>query len=511
MTHPGKYQTNHLAACLRAASVGREHTRFAELADGRTVSYGEFFAGAERIAGALVAAGISPGDRVAVQVEKSLEAVQLYLATLLAGGVFLPFNTAYTAAEMAYFIGDSEPAALVCDPRKSDALDAIAVAVRFTLAADGTGTLREAADAAPDKFIAVPRDADDLAAILYTSGTTGRAKGAMLSHANLAANARVVADYWRFSAADILIHALPIFHTHGLFVALHIALVSAASLIFMPAFDAAEILKAMRRDRDRATAFMGVPTFYTRLLDCPELCREALADMRLFVSGSAPLPAEIHARWQAVTGHEILERYGMTETGMNISSPYHGERRAGSVGLPLPGVEVRITEAASGEEVPCGEVGVIEVRGANVFRGYWRRPEKTREELRDDGFFITGDLARVDAQGYVSIVGRAGDLIISGGYNVYPREVENCIDEITGVKESAIIGLPHTDFGECVVAIIVRDADAKLDEEEVRKNLKSKLANFKQPKQIFFTKQLPRNAMGKVLKNKLREQYQSQE
>ena len=504
----GMYGANHLAARLRAASIGREQARFAELADGGGVSCGAMFEAAERIASALAAAGVKPGERVAVQVEKSPEAVQLYLGTVLAGGVFLPFNPAYTAAEMAYFLNDSEPSVLVCDPDKMDALESIAgdagTGARFSLAADGSGTLSEAAAKESGGFDAAPRDKDDLAAILYTSGTTGRSKGAMLSHGNLAANARTVKDYWRFSDADVLIHALPIFHTHGLFVAVHVALMAGASLIFLPRFDADEIVAAMRR----ATVLMGVPTYYARLLDHPALNKNAAA-MRLFISGSAPLPTEIHHQWRSATGHAILERYGLTETGMNTSNPYHGERRAGMVGFPLPGVEMRITDPATNAELPRGEVGVIQVRGPNVFQGYWRNPEKTREELREDGFFITGDLGVVDERGYTTIVGRTGDLIITGGYNVYPREIENLIDDIKGIKESAVIGLPHPDFGECVAAVIVRDPGANLQETDIRTNLKEKLAGFKQPKRIFFTEELPRNAMGKVRKNVLRELYNS--
>ncbi len=516
------YGENYLATRLRAASVGHEQASFAELPDGRKVSYGAMFAAAERIAEVLMATGLQPGERVAVQVEKSLESVQLYLGILLAGGVLLPLNPAYTAAEMEYFLGDSMPSVLVCDPSKTEALRAIAakvakteIAVQFSLAADGSGTLAEAiaklsgtkssGTKSSSKFAAVPRGKDDLAAILYTSGTTGRSKGAMLSHGNLACNAQTVTDCWRFSAADVLIHALPIFHTHGLFVAIHITLLAGSSLIFLPAFDAEAVIAAMAR----ATTFMGVPTLYFRLLDHPRLNRAATAGMRLFVSGSAPLPAEAHAQWRTRTGHAILERYGMTETGMNLSNPYDGERRAGMIGFPLPGVEMRITDPATGVEVPGGEVGVIEVRGANVFQGYWRKPEKTREELRDNGFFITGDLAMVDERGYVSIVGRSGDLIISGGYNVYPREIENQIDRIKGVKESAVIGLPHDNFGECVVAVVVCDSEVNLKEEDLRAALKNKLANFKQPKQFLFRKELPRNAMGKVRKNYLRERYEN--
>ena len=521
---PSTYRANYLAGRLRAASIGREQARFAELVGGRgrTVSYGEMFDAAERIAAVLVAAGVEPGDRVAAQVEKSLEAVQLYLGTVLAGGVFLPLNPDYTATEMAYFLGDSAPSVFVCDPSKMESLGAVAgkagVSVQFSLAADGTGTLSEAAAGESGGlgevggFDAIARGKDDLAALLYTSGTTGRAKGAMLSHGNLASNAAALRDCWRFADADVLIHALPLFHTHGLFVAINTVLVAGASLRFMPKFDADAIVAAMAR----ATVLMGVPTFYVRLLNHPGLDRDAAAGMRLFISGSAPLLAETHHAWRNVTGHAILERYGLSETGMNLSNPYHGERRAGTVGLPLPGVEVRLTDMTNtadmadptgGAELPRGEVGMIEVRGPNVFRGYWHIPEKTREALRENGFFITGDLGVMDARGYVTLVGRTTDVIISGGYNVYPKEIETLINGIEGVTESAVIGLPHPDFGEGVAAVVVVDAAANLKADDVLAGLKDKLAGFKQPKFIFFTEKLPRNAMGKVQKNILRELY----
>ena len=509
------YGANYLAARLRAASVGREEACFAEVVDGGRGSdgdriprilYGELFDAAERIARVLVAAGVGPGERVAVQVEKSPEALQLYLGVVLAGGVFVPFNPAYTATEMAYFLGDSQPSVLVCEPGRLDALGAVAGGcVEFSLAADGSGTLSAAAAQVSDGsagFEAVARGADDLAAILYTSGTTGRAKGAMLSHENLACNALTLKDCWRFTDADRLLHALPLFHTHGLFVAIHITLLAGSSLILMPGFDGEAILANL----GRATVLMGVPTFYARLLDHPDLAGDATAGMRLFISGSAPLAAETHHRWRKKTGHAILERYGLTETGMNTSNPWDGERRAGTVGLPLPGVEVRITDPA-GAGLPQGEIGGIEVRGANVFQGYWGMPDKTREALREDGFFVTGDLGVMDARGYVSIVGRDKDLIISGGYNVYPREIENLIDGIKGVRECAVIGVPHPDFGEGVAAVVVGDPGAHLTAGDVLAGLAHKLARFKQPKQVFFRDELPRNAMGKVRKDLLREVY----
>ncbi len=501
------YDANHLSHRLRRASVGREDAPFAELENGATRTYGDLFAAAERMAAALVAAGVRTGDRVAVQAEKSIEAIELYLGAVLAGGVFLPLNTAYTPAEVAYFFSDAEPRVFVCDPGRQAALAPVAaeagVGAVFTLGADGGGSLADAAAAAPAGIEAVARGPDDLAAILYTSGTTGRSKGAMLSHDNLSSNSETLKDCWRFTAGDVLIHALPIFHTHGLFVATNVTLIAGSRLIFMAKFDADAVMAAL----PRATVLMGVPTFYVRLLDHPGLTRESAAHMRLFVSGSAPLLAETHDRWRERTGHAILERYGMTETNMNTSNPYDGDRRAGTVGFPLPGVELRITDPATGAELPQGEVGAIEVRGPNVFKGYWRMPEKTAEELRPDGFFITGDLGVVDDRGYVSIIGRSKDLIISGGYNVYPKEIEAEIDEIAGVAESAVFGLPHPDFGEGVAAAVVLRNGASLRVEDIEAALKDRLARFKQPRRVFFLDELPRNTMGKVQKNLLRDRF----
>ena len=494
------YDQNHLLGRLRAASLGREAEVFAHLPGGGTIRFGALFAGAERMAAALTASGVAPGDRVAAQVPKTVQAIELYLGTVLAGAVFLPLNTAYTDAELAYFLGDATPAVVVCDPARAAGIGAIAGDARvLTLGADGQGSLRDLAEA-QGRFAAAPRGRDDLAAILYTSGTTGRSKGAMLSHGNLASNSEVLRDVWRFTPADVLIHALPIFHTHGLFVATNVALLAGASVIFLPGFDADAILDAM----PRATALMGVPTFYTRLLADPRLTPERAAGMRLFVSGSAPLLAETHAQWRARTGHSILERYGMTETNMNTSNPYDGERRAGTVGLALPGVEIRAMSA--GAEVAPGEIGVLEVRGPNVFQGYWKMPEKTAEELRPDGWFITGDLARIGADGYVTIVGRQKDLIITGGFNVYPKEIESLIDDLPGVAESAVIGVPHPDFGEAVVAVVVPAAPG-LEAEAIGAALAGRLAKFKQPKRVILLDALPRNAMGKVQKKALREDY----
>ncbi|MCP4821718.1 MAG: malonyl-CoA synthase, partial [Shimia sp.] len=426
--------------------------------------------------------------------------IQLYLGTVMAGGVFLPLNTAYTTPEVAYFLGDAEPRVVVCDPSRENETSGIASNAQVkTLDAKGKGTMTDAA-ASQSVFTPVARTADDLAAILYTSGTTGRSKGAMLSHGNLASNSAVLRDHWRFTSDDVLIHALPIFHTHGLFVATNVALLAGASVVFLPKFDPDAIVKAM----PTATALMGVPTFYTRLLDDPRLTRDLAANMRLFVSGSAPLLVDTHEGWEERTGHRILERYGMSETNMNTSNPYDGERRAGTVGFPLPGVETRIRQDEV--DVSKGEIGGLEVRGPNVFKGYWQMPEKTAEELLPDGWFITGDMAREDADGYITIVGRSKDLVITGGFNVYPKEVESLIDDISGVKESAVIGVPHPDFGEAVVAIVVRE-DPTLSEAAVTTPLMENLAKFKQPKQVIFLPELPRNTMGKVQKKALREDY----
>lgn len=499
---------NHLVAALRASSIGREDALLAQTGAGETLSYGAFFAGAEKMAAVLVALGVVPGDRVAVQINKSLEALQLYVGAVMAGGVFLPLNTGYTAAEVEYFLTDAAPKVAVCDPARFDALTPVAakagVAHLMTLDGAGAGSLKDAAEAAEAGFAPLPRGKDDLAAILYTSGTTGRSKGAMMSHRNLASNASTLAGLWGFTKDDVLIHALPIFHTHGLFVATNVALMSGCAMHFMPKFDADEILTAM----PSATALMGVPTFYTRLLKSPELA-EASQNMRIFISGSAPLLAETHDQWRATTGHAILERYGMTETNMITSNPLDGDRRAGTVGLPLPGVEVKITNTESGDEVSDGEPGVIEVRGPNVFSGYWNMPEKTKEELREDGFFITGDIAVKDDRGYFSIVGRAKDLIISGGYNVYPKEIELLIDEVDGVLESAVVAAPHPDFGEVVVAVVVPTSPGSVEVSVIEAAASAGLARFKQPKHIAVVEELPRNTMGKVQKNVLRDQFKT--
>ena len=464
-----------------------------------------------RFANVLLERGVAPGDRVAVQVEKSIEAVMLYLGTLRAGAVFLPLNTAYTAAEVEYFLSNAEPHLFVCDPTRhgeyTEMTDAMGIRLEtlgvWETPEQSAGTLADAGLAAITQFDNVARTADDLAAILYTSGTTGRSKGAMLTHDNLLSNSQVLAELWRFTPDDVLLHALPIFHTHGLFVATNVTLIAGGSLIFLPGFEMESVLAAL----PRATAMMGVPTFYTRLLDEPRFTHELVSHFRLFVAGSAPLLAETHTAFEQRTGHRILERYGMTEANMITSNPYDGERRAGTVGFPLPGVEVRICDAETGARLPDGEIGVLEVKGPNIFKGYWRMPDKTAEDFRPDGFFITGDVSMIDADGYVHIVGRAKDLIISGGYNVYPKEVELLLDEQDGVKESAVIGAPHPDFGEGVVAAVVPLDGATLAADTLKSAIRDKIARFKQPKKIFIVDELPRNTMGKVQKNELRNRY----
>ncbi|MFG1320490.1 malonate--CoA ligase [Xanthobacter autotrophicus] len=498
---------NHLFGAIRAAMPTLD-TPLATLADGRVETYGDALALSARLAHLLVARGVKPGDRVAVQVEKSWPALALYLATVRAGGVYLPLNTAYTLNEVEYFLSDAEPTLFVCPPHME--AEARALTTRLgvpsieTLGADGTGSLTDGSAHLPTDFADVPRGPEDLGGILYTSGTTGRAKGAMLSHDNLLSNALTLKDEWRFTDDDVLLHALPIFHTHGLFVASNIVLLAGAAMIFRAKFDPREALELMAAGK--VTSLMGVPTFYTRLLDQPGLTKEATAKMRLFVSGSAPLLAETHRAFFERTGHAILERYGMTETGMNTSNPYDGERIAGTVGFPLPGISLRVTDPETGRVLPTDDIGMIEVKGPNVFKGYWRMPEKTAAEFRD-GYFITGDLGKIDAKGYVHIVGRGKDLVITGGFNVYPKEVEGEIDAIPGVAESAVIGVPHPDFGEGVTAVVVPVAGATLTEADIHAALESRLAKFKQPKRVFFVGELPRNTMGKVQKNVLRDTY----
>jgi malonyl-CoA/methylmalonyl-CoA synthetase len=480
---------------------------FLQTASGEVYRYADLEAQTARMAATLSGLGVAPGERVACQVDKSPQALFLYLACLRAGFIYLPLNTAYTESELAYFLEDAEPAAVVCRPETESVIRRLAVArgVRhvLTLAADGEGSLSEVARSAEATFRDERRVVDDIAAILYTSGTTGKPKGAMITHGNLASNGDALAGAWGFSGSDVLLHALPIFHIHGLFVAVHCVLLSGGRMIFLPRFDADAVVQELAR----ATVMMGVPTYYTRLLDHPDFGQENCRQMRLFTCGSAPLLVQTFEEFEVRTGHRILERYGMTETGMNTSNPLHAERKPGTVGLPLPGVEVRIVDEA-GSTVVSGQTGELLVRGPNVFKGYWRMPEKSAEEFTQDGFFHTGDIARIDAEGYVSIVGRAKDMVISGGFNVYPKEIEGLIDAMDGIIESAIVGLPHPDFGEGVTAIVVGETRGSLPEEaQIIERLRDELANFKVPKRVLFVDELPRNSMGKVQKALLRERY----
>lgn len=477
-----------------------------ETHDGRFYSWSDLECASAKLANLLAGLDLPEGARIAVQVEKSPEALMLYLATIRAGFVYLPLNTAYRASEIAYFVDNAEPAVVVCAPQNFGWVSQIAfksgVKHVFTLSENRQGSLLARAAHLSSQFQTVPRGNDDLAAILYTSGTTGRSKGAMLSHGNLASNAQVLRDYWRWQPDDVLLHALPLFHVHGLFVASHGALLNGSKMIFLPAFDSTEVIRHM----PRSTIFMGVPTYYVRLLADPHCNKEVCSNVRLFVSGSAPLLPDTFDAFSERTSHVILERYGMTETNMLVSNPYEGERRAGTVGFPLPGVDVRVTDVDENPRA-SGEIGDVQVRGPNVFKGYWRMPEKTAEEFTADGYFKTGDVGRFDADGYLTIVGRSKDLIISGGYNVYPKEIESVIDEMDGVAESAVIGVPHPDFGEAVTAVIVTKDAGTADEAGVIAHLKQRIANFKVPKRVFFVDALPRNTMGKVQKNLLRERF----
>ena len=497
--------TNPLYDQLFGRHAGQD-TPFLILPDEQVITHAAFLSEAAQIAHALVKAGLQPGDRLAAQIHKSPQALALYAACAQAGVVFLPLNTAYTASELTYFIENSGARMVICDEAARGMLTPIAAdlgAQVETLNADGGGSITEKAAPEAAHFNTVARREDDLAAFLYTSGTTGRSKGAMLTQRNLLSNAETLTDYWRFTSDDVLLHALPIFHTHGLFVATNIILLAGGAMIFLPKFDAGDMARLM----PKATSMMGVPTFYTRLLDTPDFTRDLTAHMRLFVSGSAPLLAETHVAFEARTGHRILERYGMTETNMNTSNPYDGARRAGTVGFPLPGVDLKVTDPATGTALAQGEVGQIEVRGPNVFKGYWGMPEKTAEELRADGFFITGDLGRIDEDGYVHIVGRNKDLIISGGYDIYPKEIELVLDAQPGVFESAVIGVPHADFGETVLGLIVPMPGQNPDLEAIAAAAAESLARFKHPRKLLILDELPRNTMGKVQKNILRDRY----
>ena len=509
-------KNQNLFTALRAAFPADVSAIAIETDEGLQYSWRDLDRATAMMANLLKSLALPEGSRVAVQVEKSVEALMLYLATLRAGYVFLPLNTAYQSAEIEYFLGNAEPAVVVCSGANFGWVSKIAFKAGtqhvFTLNEDRTGSLLERAAHQSDQHQAIPRQADDLAAILYTSGTTGRSKGAMLTHGNMLSNALTLKDYWGWKKGDVLIHALPIFHVHGLFVAIHGALINGSKMIWMAKFDPKRAISYM----NQATVFMGVPTLYVRMLSELSLNKAAVKNMRLFIAGSAPLLIETFTEWQERTGHTILERYGMSETAMLTSNPYgpdtryakQSERRGGTVGFPLPGVLLRVM-ADDGQNLPVGEIGGIQVKGPNVFKGYWRMPEKTAEEFTADGFFKTGDVGQVDERGYVTIVGRSKDLIISGGYNVYPAEIEGYINEMKGVAESAVVGVPHPDFGEVGVAVVIAKPNAIIQPEVVLAELKAKLANFKIPKRCFVVAELPRNTMGKVQKNLLRDQHKS--
>ena len=474
--------------------------------DNVSYSYADIEQESARLANYLCELGAESGDRVSVQVEKSPQAFCLYLACLRAGLVFHPLNPAYQTSELEYFLNNAEPSVVICDSAKLDSLKPIVASENIhhllTLNADGSGSLIEESLSCATEFMCVSRAADDMAALLYSSGTTGVPKGIMLTHNNLSSNAQALVEAWGFTSNDRLLHALPIFHVHGLFVGLGCVLMSGASMRWLPAFDSTSVIKYL----PESTVLMGVPTYYTRLLGDPKFTRELADNIRLFVSGSAPLLEETFAQFEQRTGQRILERYGMTETNMNSSNPLLGERKAGTVGLALPGVEIRITDE-NNNSLAQGEIGNLQVRGPNVFKGYWKLPEKTTEDFTDDGYFNTGDNGKIDDRGYVTIVGRSKDVIITGGLNVYPKEVELIIDDIDGVKESAIIGIPHADFGESVVAVVVAESDSKISEADVISHTKAQLANFKIPKKVVFVNELPRNTMGKVQKNVLRGEH----
>ncbi len=509
--------SSNLFSALRAAFPASLDAIAVETDEGLNYSWRDLDRATAMMANLLDSLDLPEGSRVAVQVEKSVEAMMLYLATLRAGYVFLPLNTAYQSGEIEYFIGNAEPAVVVCSPANFGWVSKIAFKAGtrhvFTLGDDRTGSLLERAAHHSDRHRPAVKQADDLAAILYTSGTTGRSKGAMLTHGNMLSNARTLKAYWGWKDGDVLIHALPIFHVHGLFVAIHGALINGSKMIWMSKFDPKRVIARL----PDATVFMGVPTLYVRMLAEPTLTREACRHMRLFIAGSAPLLIETFNDWIARTGHTILERYGMSETVMLTSNPYsadkrHGqqsERRGGTVGFPLPGVSLRV-RGDDGKVLPVGEIGGIQVKGPNVFKGYWRMPEKTAEEFTADGFFKTGDVGKIDERGYVIIVGRSKDLIISGGYNVYPAEIEGYINEMPGVAESALVGVPHPDFGEVGVAVVIAKPGAALKSEAIIAALKAQLANFKIPKKCHVVAELPRNTMGKVQKNLLREQYKGE-
>ncbi len=497
---------NPLFDKLFAPHVGSTAT-FLVLPDGARVSYCDFLDQTAQFANVIKSFGLEEGDRLAVQIEKSPEALAVYAACAMTGIVFLPLNTAYAPAEVSYFLSDSGARLFLCDPQNLSSLETIAQnadATILTLGSKGDGSFFDVAKTKAKISDVAQRSSNDLAALLYTSGTTGRSKGAMLSQGNLLSNAETLTELWQFSAHDILLHALPIFHTHGLFVATNVTLSAGGAMMFLPKFEVEQVIAVMRN----CTTMMGVPTFYTRLLNQREFDANLTKHMRLFISGSAPMLSETHVLFEERTSHKVLERYGMTETNMSTSNPFAGERRAGSVGFPLPGVTLKIVEPDTGEPVQKGDIGMIEVRGPNVFHGYWNMPEKTAEELRSDGFLITGDLARMDEDGYITIVGRGKDLIISGGFNIYPKELEMILDDQVGVLESAVIAVPHADMGEAALAILVRKESGP-DIDQIKTLMTRDVARFKHPRDYIVVDELPRNTMGKVQKNVMRETYGS--
>jgi malonyl-CoA/methylmalonyl-CoA synthetase len=490
---------------LLQKKFGNRSRNCIETQTGKVFNYDDVDAYSGRLANVLICCGVESGDRVAVQADKSPYAVFLYLACLRIGAVYVPLNPSYSLDETDHYIADAGPKLVVCQPERIAEISTLCHGRRITtltLGIDGTGSLADKSRSMPAIFTNVTSEDNELAAILYSSGTTGRPKGAMLTHGNLISNAEALIQTWDFSEKDILLHALPIFHAHGLFVALHCALISGASLLFLPRFDATQVIAALAR----ATVFMGVPTYYSRLLALPEFDGRCCQGMRLFISGSAPLLSDTFEQFRQRTGRSIVERYGLTETLINTSNPLQGIRLPGSVGPPLPGVQLR-TADSEGRQLVMGSVGEVQVRGANVFPGYWRNPEMSAASFTSDGFFRTGDLGRMDEHGYLSIVGRAKDMIISGGYNVYPKEVEDCLTRLDSIDEAAVVGMPHPDFGEAVIAVIVARSGKSLDVKGIKPFLRSYLANYKLPKCIVLTNDLPRNAIGKIQKNVLRQQY----
>ncbi len=502
------YSSNSLVKTLASRLNDSPNNTFIRyLEDDTRITIKSFFSTCELYCAFFIAVGIKAGDRIVVQSPKTTDSLCLYIATIMAGGIYIPLNPDFTDTEVSYYLSDSQPTIFICMTERAQSLTKIAdkleVPFFYTLGLEKTGTFYEEVYSRDAKFIdVVSRKEEDIAAILYTSGTTGKPKGAMIPHRALSSNALILCKEWKFTDQDVLIHALPVFHTHGLFVATNVALVSGAELLFMEKFDADNIIKAM----PSATSLMGVPTFYTRLLQHPELSSSA-KNMRLFISGSAPLLAQTHKEWSNQTGHAILERYGMTEANMVTSNPYEGIRKAGTIGIPLEDIKVRIVSEEMNEEVVEGQVGSLEIKGPNLFTGYWQNPEKTAADFREDGYFISGDLASRDSDGYISIVGREKDLIISGGFNIYPKEIELVLDELSDVIESAVIGVNHEDFGEAVVAVIVKKEEASLTKEGIQDYVSGHLVYYKRPKHIEFASSLPRNSMGKVQKNMLREQF----